>query len=175
MMQTFVQLGYRPHASVCLTMYTIQSLISTLIDYKDFHVSSQLISRSYLGVSSSEMEKRFFAMRLYSACKLSEISGCSAITCLEILHEDVKRVAMRNQQKAEATAVARMTIRILLVLPVLTLIVSWISGVQSFSFLFATLPGWVCLISTAFLYGSGLIWSYALLQAFERSTQVQSD
>ncbi|WP_418969555.1 type II secretion system F family protein [Alloscardovia omnicolens] len=154
--QACADISHHPSASVTLDSYMLTSLVTSTVSPRHFH---------------HYMTKESFINQLYAVCKLSEIAGSSTVQCLEILHEDIRRHEKRSQRKADATAVARMTIRVLLALPLFTLVVSSMTGVDSLMFLISSAVGWVCAGVAVVLYICGLVWMRALLSRFEKATR----
>ncbi|WP_018142421.1 hypothetical protein [Alloscardovia criceti] len=138
-----------------LDTYAIRSLVRRRVRDTSFH---------------KEALRTRFISELYAVCKLSEIAGCSAVHCLEILNEDMKRTQERESRKNDATAIARMTIKILLGLPLLVLSIGGITGSDSLQFLFSTPVGVGCLTSSGMLYIVGTLWAQSLLRKFEHQS-----
>lgn len=150
------QLSHRPHTQVTIDDYLMRRLVHTTVHPSSF--------RQYVTEDA-------FVHQLCAVCKLSEMAGCSTAQCLEILHEDIRRHEQRSQRRTDATAVARMTIRVLLALPLFTFLVSSLSGVGSFVFMTSSPLGWGCIALSVTLYAAGLAWMKALLKRFEKATQ----
>ncbi|MFC0265226.1 type II secretion system F family protein [Alloscardovia macacae] len=148
------QIRQQSSASVVLDDYTVRALV-----------------RDRVEVETGAGRVNHFTPQLSAVCTLSEISGCSAVHCLEILHEDVKRSRVRARRKADAIAVAVMTVRVLCALPIFTLLLGELTGTHALSFLLTTHVGWCCLAVTCACYVCGGLWTRALLQAFEKATK----
>ncbi|OTA26491.1 hypothetical protein B9G54_04690 [Alloscardovia macacae] len=154
LVEACAQIRQQGSASAVLDDYTLRALVRDRVEERP------RAERAYS-----------FTQQLYAVCKLSEISGCSAVQCLEILHEDVKRSRVRARRKADAIAVAVLTVRVLCALPLFTLLLGELTGTQALSFLLTTRVGWCCLAVTCACYVCGGLWTRALLQAFEKATK----
>lgn len=134
----------------------------------DAFVISRLVAQcNVLGAG----EKKRLKLQLLAVCMLSQLAGCSAARCLEILHEDMKRYEQMGDKRKDATAIARLTVRVLLGLPVLTTVLSELTGVHVISFLFTSVAGAVSFTVSASLYMAGLIWSRRLIAQFYKDTR----
>lgn len=158
---TCAQIRQKGSATVVLDEYTVRALVRERVGAVPPAAStSQVTTRT-----------ESFANQLYAACKLSEVAGCSAVHCLGILHEDLKRSAVRARRKADAIAVAVMTVRVLFALPIGTLLLGELTGTNALSFLLSTRVGWMCLAVTCACYTCGGLWTRSLLRRFEKATR----
>lgn len=155
LIQACEHVGYYPRASVTIERFSIRAVVRKLVRTPPHRHSTPADN---------------FSSQLYAVCKLSETAGCSATRCLEILYEDIKRNEDRREQQKEATAIARLTLKVLLVLPVGLLALSWIAGFAALAFLCTSPVGWGCLAASGALYSAGFLWSKALLDKFARDT-----
>ncbi|MFD0704361.1 type II secretion system F family protein [Alloscardovia venturai] len=113
--------------------------------------------------------------RLYSVCKLSERVGCSAVQCLEILLDDIRRSDLRESRRTDSTAVARMTVRVLFALPLVTTVMSELAGAHTVSFLLGKSLGWTSLGIASALYCAGFVWIRHLVSQFDSATSSRLD
>lgn len=134
----------------------------------DFSTISSLVHRC---VHGEESQKEQLIKQLAAVCILSQKAGCSAAKCLEILHEDMRRHERTEQKRQDATAIARLTIRVLLGLPIITTVLSELTGAHAITFLFSTPLGLICFLCAAVCYATGMVWSNRLIRQFHKTAR----
>ncbi len=123
---------------------------------------------SYCAQYSQQRYVPRISAQLFAACMLSNTLGCGAADCVETVAEEYKRLNdVENRQKA-ALAMPRMTLRVLLMLPLLIIAIEQVCNSQSLVTLFATSIGWFCLIITGILYAVGFVWVRAIMSNFSQ-------
>lgn len=108
------------------------------------------------------------ARQLVASCNLSATLGCSASQCLEAVGVEHKRYLAVADKKRSALSIPRLTVKVLLILPLLVLGGSQLTSARTFQVLFMRPVGWLCLSLAAILYGLGLRWVKRLLRDFHR-------
>ena len=103
------------------------------------------------------------AQALMACYGLSAIMGCRASDGLRTVAVMQRRRAALDEAREKAFAVPRATIRLLSILPVLTIIMGEFMGARPLTFLCRPGPGTICLILGAVFYVLGLVWIHQLM------------
>lgn len=100
------------------------------------------------------------------ACELSAQAGCDAGSCLEAVRVECarRRDARRNADQALAMPLA--TVRILMALPLVTLLAGEAMGARPMAFLLGNPAGWGMLGVGAAFEGCGIAWMRWLVHRF---------
>lgn len=106
---------------------------------------------------------RVVAFEAYAACRLSELSGCETVRCLEVVAADYRRLRMTEDLRRNAFAMPRATVRLLSALPFVTLGMGMLLGADPVAFLFGSAGGVTCLLLGSCCYLLGLAWLRILL------------
>ncbi len=101
---------------------------------------------------------------LYAACRLSAELGCETSHCLEVVASSLKRRCLMDDLRANAFAMPQATVKLLLALPLVTLLLGEGIGARPLSFLFGDSKGLLCLGFAACCYALGLLWVRALMR-----------
>lgn len=120
--------------------------------------------------SSHPKEVKRISQQLSASCHLSTALGCGAASCLEAVEAEHKRNQGIEDRRRSALAVPRMTLRVLLVLPILILLAGQMASSHTFTVLFTKPVGWICLLIAALLYGTGLMWIRSLIHHFDENS-----
>ena len=108
------------------------------------------------------------AQALMACYGLSAIMGCRASDGLRTVAVMQRRRAALDEAREKAFAVPRATIRLLSILPVLTIIMGEFMGARPLTFLCRPGPGTICLILGAAFYVVGLVWIHQLMNELGR-------
>lgn len=101
------------------------------------------------------------------ACALSAESGCDAALCLDAVRSECGR--QRDAQRAadQALAMPRATMRILMALPVLTLLAGEAMGAHPLAFVLGNPAGWAVLALGMVFEVCGVAWMRWLVRGFD--------
>ena len=108
------------------------------------------------------------AQALMACYGLSAILGCRASDGLRAVQAMQTRRAALEEAREKAFAVPKATIRLLSILPVLTIIMGELMGARSLAFLCRPGPGTICLILGVAFYALGLVWMHLLRNDLSR-------
>ena len=108
------------------------------------------------------------AQALMACYGLSAILGCRASDGLRTVAAMQKRRAALDEAREKAFAVPKATIRLLSILPVLTIIMGELMGARPLAFLCRPGPGTICLILGVGFYALGLVWMHLLRNDLSR-------
>lgn len=101
---------------------------------------------------------------LYAACQLSLTLGCETGRCLQAVAESLKRQRLLDDLRANAFAMPKATVKLLMALPLLTVLLGEGMGAHSLAFLVSGVKGLACLGFALCCYTFGLIWIRALMR-----------
>ena len=101
---------------------------------------------------------------LHAACRLSLTLGCETGRCLQAVAESLKRQRLLDDLRANAFAMPKATVKLLMALPQLTVLLGEGMGAHPLTFLFSGVRGWACLGFACVCYGFGLVWIRALMR-----------
>ncbi len=101
---------------------------------------------------------------LYAACRLSADLGCETSHCLDVVASSLKRRRLMDDLRANVFAMPQATVKLLLALPLVTLLLGEGIGARPFAFLFGNAKGLLCLGFAACCYALGLLWVRALMK-----------
>ena len=104
------------------------------------------------------------AAELHAACRLSLTLGCETGRCLQAVAESLKRQRLLDDLRANAFAMPKATVKLLMALPQLTVLLGEGMGAHPLTFLFSGVRGWTCLGFACVCYGFGLVWIRALMR-----------
>ena len=108
------------------------------------------------------------AQALMACYGLSAILGCRASDGLRAVEAmQTRRVAL-DEAREKAFAVPKATIRLLSILPVLTIIMGEFMGARPMAFLCRPGPGTICLILGVAFYVLGMVWMHLLMNDLGR-------
>lgn len=99
-----------------------------------------------------------------AACRLSDLSGCEEMRCLNVVADDYRRLRMMEDLRRNAFAMPLATVRLLLALPLVTMVLGVVLGADPVSFLLGTAGGMTCLVLGLTCYLIGLEWIRVLLR-----------
>lgn len=111
----------------------------------------------------AQLERVAHGMRV--ARELSADLGCSMARCLDAVRESHLRARLRADLRRNAFAPARATVRMLMGLPVLTLLLGELLGADPLAVLFGSTRGLCCLLLGALCLVVGGVWMCRLLRA----------
>lgn len=83
---------------------------------------------------------------------------------LQAVAESLKRQRLLDDLRANAFAMPKATVKLLMALPQLTVLLGEGMGAHSLTFLFSGVRGWACLGFACVCYGFGLVWIRALMR-----------
>ncbi|EFA22265.1 hypothetical protein [Bifidobacterium gallicum] len=118
----------------------------------------------HCSVADSDQQLTLVAQGLLAAHMLSAQLGCRAAVCCEAVRLAHARMRLQADLTANAFAMPRSTVRVLSVLPALTLLLGELLGAHPIAFLCGSVLGWVCLCVGALCWGVGLWWMRMLLE-----------
>lgn len=113
------------------------------------------------GVENLHMSKR-----ILMCIQLSQVLGCSLAQTLRVLLRVYRHEQNIEGLRAKAFSTPRATVKLLTALPVITLLGGEFLGAHSFSFLFGSVPGAVCLFLGLLFFSAGLVWMSRLMHNF---------
>ena len=100
----------------------------------------------------------------YAACQLSLTLGCETGRCLQAVAESLKRQRLLDDLRSNAFAMPKATVKLLMALPLLTVLLGEGMGAHSLAFLVSGVKGLACLGFALCCYTFGLIWIRALMR-----------
>lgn len=101
---------------------------------------------------------------LYAACALSLSLGCETGRCLEAVAASLKRQRLLDDLRSNACAMPQATVKLLMALPVLTVMLGEGMGAHPLRFLLTSVKGWICLGFAGCCYIVGLCWIRVLMR-----------
>lgn len=153
LVQAFEELGGTPFATPELTRLRITMVIRSRCSLKE---------QFGQGGQSGQVER--LSGELYAACRLSLTLGCETDRCLQAVAESLKRQRLLDDLRANAFAMPKATMKLLMALPLLTVLLGEGMGVHSLVFLVSGVKGLACLGFALCCYTFGLIWIRALMR-----------
>ncbi|MEJ5921504.1 pilus assembly protein [Bifidobacterium thermophilum] len=105
------------------------------------------------------------AVEVCAAARLSGRLGCELGPCLDAVGVSFRRAVGRDRLVAQAAAMPKATVKLLLALPAGTWAFGMLLGANPLAVLCASPAGWVCLMLGAGGYVSGALWVRAMLRA----------
>lgn len=100
------------------------------------------------------------------ACELSAQAGCDAGSCLEAVRVECARQRDARRNADQALAMPLATVRILMALPLVTLLAGEAMGARPMAFLLGNPAGWGLLGVGATFEGCGIAWMQWLVHRF---------
>lgn len=100
------------------------------------------------------------------ACALSAQAGCDAGSCLEAVRVECARQRDARRNADQALAMSLATVRILMALPLVTLLAGEAMGARPMAFLLGNPAGWGMLGVGAAFEGCGIAWMRWLVHRF---------
>lgn len=143
----FEELGGEPFATAELTPFRIRLVVRARSLPQERRDQADLLSRE-----------------LYAACRLSIDLGCETSHCLDVVASSLKRRRLMDDLRANVFAMPQATVKLLLALPLVTLLLGEGIGARPFAFLFGNAKGLLCLGFAACCYALGLLWVRALMK-----------
>lgn len=143
----FEELGGMPFATAELTPFRIRLVVRARSLPKE--------RREQIDLLSGE---------LYAACRLSADLGCETSHCLDVVASSLKRRRLMDDLRANVFAMPQATVKLLLALPLVTLLLGETIGARPFAFLFGNSKGLLCLGFAACCYALGLLWVRVLMK-----------
>lgn len=116
------------------------------------------------GADETPEVARRVARDVFVACRVSERLGCETVRCLKAVASSYARSRLMDDLKAKALAMPRSTVRLLSVLPAVTVVLGEMLGAGPLAFLFGSMPGLLCLSAGVLCYAVGLLWVEALMR-----------
>lgn len=113
--------------------------------------------------SESEIHVRQVSRAVAAACMLSRELGCRVVPCIEAVASAYRRTRLAEDLRARAYAMPKATIRLLRVLPLITVMFGEGMGASPLAFLFGSSRGWVCLGLASACYIAGMLWVRGLM------------
>lgn len=147
LVQAFEELGGTPFATPELTRLRIAMVIRSRCPPKE---------------QCGQVER--LSGELYAACRLSLTLGCETGRCLQAVAESLKRQRLLDDLRANAFAMPKATVKLLMALPLLTVLLGEGMGAHSLAFLVSGVKGLACLGFALCCYTFGLIWIRALMR-----------
>lgn len=143
----FEELGGEPFATAELTPFRIRLVVRARSLPQERRDQADLLSEE-----------------LYVACRLSADLGCETGHCLDVVASSLKRRRLMDDLRANVFAMPQATVKLLLALPLVTLLLGEGIGARPFAFLFGNAKGLLCLGFAACCYALGLLWVRALMK-----------
>ena len=116
----------------------------------------------------SSQERRDMAKdldaELYAACALSLSLGCETGRCLEAVAASLQRQRLLTDLRNNAFAIPQATVKLLMALPLLTVMLGEGMGVHPLHFLLTSAKGWACFGFAGCCYIVGLCWIRMLMR-----------
>ena len=103
-------------------------------------------------------------MELHAACTLSLQLGCEMSRCLEAVAASLKRRRLLDDLRANAFAMPQATVKLLMALPLLTVMLGECMGAHPLRFLVEDVKGWMCLGFAGCCYAVGWYWIRRLMR-----------
>lgn len=147
LVQAFEELGGTPFATPELTRLRITMVIRSRCPPKE---------------QCGQVER--LSGELYASCRLSLTLGCETGRCLQAVAESLKRQRLLDDLRANAFAMPKATVKLLMALPLLTVLLGEGMGAHSLAFLVSGVKGLACLGFALCCYTFGLIWIRALMR-----------
>lgn len=143
----FEELGGMPFATAELTPFRVRLVVRARSLPKERCEQADLLSGE-----------------LYAACRLSADLGCETSHCLDVVASSLKRRRLMDDLRANVFAMPQATVKLLLALPLVTLLLGEGIGAKPLAFLFGNSKGLLCLGFAACCYALGLLWVRALMK-----------
>ena len=105
------------------------------------------------------------ACQLAAACAMSGELGGGAARCLDAVAATYRRTRLLRDRRQEALAGPQASVRLLTVLPVLTVMAGEALGAHPMQWLTGAGVGLICLAAGLGLYACGLLWMKRMLRA----------
>lgn len=102
------------------------------------------------------------------ACAVAQEVGCEPTKSLEAVAAEYARGRNTANLRRQALAMPRATVRVLLALPVLTLLLGEAMSARPLAFLLGSATGHAVLLAGLALQGAGVLWVRRVTQRFER-------
>lgn len=153
LVQAFEELGGTPFATAELTRLRITMVIRSRCPPNE---------QSGRFGQSGQVER--LSGELYAACQLSLTLGCETGRCLQAVAESLKRQRLLDDLRSNAFAMPKATVKLLMALPLLTVLLGEGMGAHSLAFLVSGVKGLACLGFALCCYTFGLIWIRALMR-----------
>lgn len=128
LVQAFEELGGTPFATPELTRLRITMVIRSRCPPKE---------------QCGQVER--LSGELYAACQLSLTLGCETGRCLQAVAESLKRQRLLDDLRTNAFAMPKATMKLLMALPLLTVLLGEGMGAHSLAFLVSGVKGLACL------------------------------
>ncbi len=109
-------------------------------------------------------QMRRLSAELYAACQLSMALGCETSRCLAAVLASLKRQRLLNDLRRNAFAMPQATVKLLMALPLLTVLLGEGMGARPLAFLCGDARGLLCLGFALGCYAIGLLWIRVLLR-----------
>lgn len=103
-------------------------------------------------------------VELYAACALSLSLGCETGRCLEAVAASLRRQRLLADLRSNAFAMPQATVKLLMALPLLTVMLGEGMGAHPLRFLLTGVKGWMCLGFAGCCYIVGLCWIRVLMR-----------
>lgn len=156
LVQAFEELGGTPFATAELTRLRITMVIRSRCPPNE---------QSGRFGQSGQVER--LSGELYAACQLSLTLGCETGRCLQAVAESLKRQRLLDDLRSNAFAMPKATVKLLMALPLLTVLLGEGMGAHSLAFLVSGVKGLACLGFALCCYTFGLIWIRALMRQYD--------
>ena len=101
---------------------------------------------------------------LHAACTLSLQLGCEMSRCLEAVAASLKRRRLLDDLRVNAFAMPQATVKLLMALPLLTVMLGECMGAHPLRFLVEDVKGWMCLGFAGCCYAVGWYWIRRLMR-----------
>ena len=127
-----------------------------------FRIDMAVRSRCSLQEQHKHVDQ--LGVELHAACTLSLQLGCEMSRCLEAVAASLKRRRLLDDLRANAFAMPQATVKLLMALPLLTVMLGECMGAHPLRFLVEDVKGWMCLGFAGCCYAVGWYWIRRLMR-----------
>lgn len=120
--------------------------------------------RSRCSLQEQHKHVNQLGVELHAACTLSLQLGCEMSRCLEAVAASLKRRRLLDDLRANAFAMPQATVKLLMALPLLTVMLGECMGAHPLRFLVEDVKGWMCLWLRRCCYAVGWYWIRRLMR-----------
>lgn len=127
-----------------------------------FRIDMAVRSRCSLQEQHKHVDQ--LGVELRAACTLSLQLGCEMSRCLEAVAASLKRRRLLDDLRANAFTMPQATVKLLMALPLLTVMLGECMGAHPLRFIVEDVKGWMCLGFAGCCYAVGWYWIRRLMR-----------
>ncbi|MEE8685137.1 MAG: pilus assembly protein [Bifidobacterium mongoliense] len=116
----------------------------------------------------------YAAVELALSVRCSERLGCELVRCLDDVADSYRAWSALEELKANALAMPQATVKLLSLLPIVTVLLGEVMGARPVAFLLGSRQGLVCLVLGGAVYAFGMVWVRSLLRGATMKSWAES-